>query len=152
MRRPPEGPFRLRCALPALGPAALALISSSLQLGSWPLARLFHTGLRLLATNKELLLRLRKKTGYSFMNCRKALETFGNDFKQVGAAFLLCPAVGLNPRWSWGSDSPRLDGPRDWISLPGGRRQDGGEGGLQQKKEELSKSRAIFSAPPNPRM
>ncbi|XP_006266849.2 elongation factor Ts, mitochondrial [Alligator mississippiensis] len=53
------------------------------QLGSWPLARLFHTGLRLLATNKELLLRLRKKTGYSFMNCRKALETFGNDFKQA---------------------------------------------------------------------
>ncbi|XP_025048464.1 elongation factor Ts, mitochondrial isoform X2 [Alligator sinensis] len=53
------------------------------QLGSWPLARLFHAGLRLLATNKELLLRLRKKTGYSFMNCRKALETFGNDFKQA---------------------------------------------------------------------
>lgn len=41
-------------------------------------------------------MKLRRKTGYSFVNCKKALETCGGDLKQVGggaarpgAAFIL---------------------------------------------------------------
>ncbi|KAE8626721.1 hypothetical protein XENTR_v10006725 [Xenopus tropicalis] len=44
---------------------------------------LLHTGVRLLAADKELLVKLRKRTGYSFINCKKALEQFSNDFKQA---------------------------------------------------------------------
>ncbi|KAM9319914.1 elongation factor Ts, mitochondrial [Gastrophryne carolinensis] len=51
----------------------------------WQPAGLFHTCARLLATDKELLVKLRKKTGYSFMNCKKALEKFSNDAKQAEA-------------------------------------------------------------------
>lgn len=29
-------------------------------------------------------MKLRRKTGYSFVNCKKALETCGGDLKQVG--------------------------------------------------------------------
>ncbi|XP_073069464.1 elongation factor Ts, mitochondrial isoform X2 [Manis javanica] len=35
------------------------------------------------ASGKELLVKLRRKTGYSFVNCKKALETCGGDLKQV---------------------------------------------------------------------
>ncbi|XP_040281870.1 elongation factor Ts, mitochondrial [Bufo bufo] len=48
-------------------------------------AGLIHSGFRLLAADKELLVRLRKKTGYSFINCKKALEKFNNDTKQAEA-------------------------------------------------------------------
>ncbi|KAG8514152.1 Elongation factor Ts, mitochondrial, partial [Galemys pyrenaicus] len=45
----------------------------------------FHIGPRLSssASNKELLMKLRRKTGYSFVNCKKALETCGQDLKQA---------------------------------------------------------------------
>ncbi|XP_035584999.1 elongation factor Ts, mitochondrial isoform X2 [Zalophus californianus] len=45
----------------------------------------FHTGPRLSssASSKELLMKLRRKTGYSFVNCKKALETCGGDLKQA---------------------------------------------------------------------
>ncbi|KAM4796046.1 elongation factor Ts, mitochondrial [Rhinophrynus dorsalis] len=55
------------------------------KLLSWQQAGLFHTGIRLLAADKDLLVKLRKKTGYSFMNCKKALEKFSNDSKQAEA-------------------------------------------------------------------
>ncbi|XP_010879842.1 elongation factor Ts, mitochondrial [Esox lucius] len=42
-----------------------------------------HTGCPLLAAEKELLLKLRKSTGYTFVNCKKALETFDNDIIQA---------------------------------------------------------------------
>lgn len=35
------------------------------------------------ASGKELLVKLRRKTGYSFVNCKKALETCGGDLKQA---------------------------------------------------------------------
>ncbi|XP_036885998.1 elongation factor Ts, mitochondrial isoform X3 [Sturnira hondurensis] len=35
------------------------------------------------ASSKELLMKLRRKTGYSFVNCKKALETCGGDLKQA---------------------------------------------------------------------
>jgi hypothetical protein len=46
----------------------------------------FHAGpsLSSAASSKELLMKLRRKTGYSFVNCKKALETCGGDLKQVG--------------------------------------------------------------------
>ncbi|XP_005986221.1 elongation factor Ts, mitochondrial isoform X1 [Latimeria chalumnae] len=47
--------------------------------------RLLHPGLRLMVENKDLLVKLRKKTGYSFVNCKKALEKFGSDAKQAEA-------------------------------------------------------------------
>ncbi|XP_021513239.1 elongation factor Ts, mitochondrial [Meriones unguiculatus] len=37
------------------------------------------------ASSKELLLKLRQKTGYSFVNCKKALETCGGDLRQAEA-------------------------------------------------------------------
>ncbi|XP_044084321.1 elongation factor Ts, mitochondrial [Neovison vison] len=45
----------------------------------------FHTGpwLSSAASSKELLMKLRRKTGYSFVNCKKALETCGGDLKQA---------------------------------------------------------------------
>ncbi|XP_071990921.1 elongation factor Ts, mitochondrial isoform X2 [Engystomops pustulosus] len=53
------------------------------KLFSWQPSGLFHSGVRLLAGDKELLVKLRKKTGYSFINCKKALEKFNNDAKQA---------------------------------------------------------------------
>ncbi|XP_060108203.1 elongation factor Ts, mitochondrial [Heteronotia binoei] len=46
------------------------------------LSRFLHTGLPVLAA-KELLLKLRKKTGYSFINCKKALEKFNGNLKEA---------------------------------------------------------------------
>lgn len=34
-------------------------------------------------TNKALLAKLRKKTGYAFSNCKKALEMHENDLEKV---------------------------------------------------------------------
>ncbi|KAL1774879.1 elongation factor Ts, mitochondrial [Sigmodon hispidus] len=47
----------------------------------------FHTSplLSSSASSKELLMKLRRKTGYSFVNCKKALETCGGDLKQAEA-------------------------------------------------------------------
>lgn len=46
--------------------------------------RLIHTnGLLWQATNKSLLAKLRKKTGYTFTNCKKALELHENDLDKV---------------------------------------------------------------------
>uniref|UniRef100_A0A8C9BR62 Elongation factor Ts, mitochondrial n=1 Tax=Phocoena sinus TaxID=42100 RepID=A0A8C9BR62_PHOSS len=45
----------------------------------------FHAGPWLFssASSKELLMKLRRRTGYSFVNCKKALETCGGDLKQA---------------------------------------------------------------------
>lgn len=45
--------------------------------------RLFHTTTVNPATEKSLLATLRKKTGYTFTNCKKALEMHNNDLKQA---------------------------------------------------------------------
>ncbi|KAM7005888.1 elongation factor Ts, mitochondrial [Tautogolabrus adspersus] len=42
-----------------------------------------HTGCHLLAAEKALLMKLRKSTGYTFINCKKALEKFANDITQA---------------------------------------------------------------------
>ncbi|XP_051271949.1 elongation factor Ts, mitochondrial [Dicentrarchus labrax] len=42
-----------------------------------------HTGCQLLAAEKALLMKLRKSTGYTFTNCKKALEKFDNDIAQA---------------------------------------------------------------------
>ncbi|XP_030585042.1 elongation factor Ts, mitochondrial [Archocentrus centrarchus] len=42
-----------------------------------------HTGCQLLAAEKALLMKLRKSTGYTFINCKKALEKFDNDMAQA---------------------------------------------------------------------
>ncbi|KAL3978142.1 protein scribble [Sarotherodon galilaeus] len=42
-----------------------------------------HTGCQLLAAEKALLMKLRKSTGYTFINCKKALEKFDNDVAQT---------------------------------------------------------------------
>ena len=39
------------------------------------------------ATNKSLLAKLRKKTGYTFANCKKALEIHQNDVEKVCLTF-----------------------------------------------------------------
>nr|KAF6370985.1 Ts translation elongation factor, mitochondrial [Myotis myotis] len=44
----------------------------------------FHAGHWLSsASSKDLLMKLRRKTGYSFVNCKKALETCGGDLRQA---------------------------------------------------------------------
>lgn len=40
---------------------------------------------------KSLLATLRKKTGYTFANCKKALELHNNDISQVKSIFLYLP-------------------------------------------------------------
>lgn len=52
-----------------------------------------HTGCQLLAAEKALLMKLRKSTGYTFINCKKALEKFDNDVAQVRASRNLSGAV-----------------------------------------------------------
>lgn len=47
------------------------------------LIRQFHAGQRLLAAEKSGLATLRKKTGYTFANCKKALELHNNDLAKV---------------------------------------------------------------------
>ncbi|KAK0150392.1 Elongation factor Ts, mitochondrial [Merluccius polli] len=42
-----------------------------------------HTGCRFLAADKSSLMKLRKSTGYTFINCKKALEKFDNDVTQA---------------------------------------------------------------------
>uniref|UniRef100_A0A8C3YFB8 Elongation factor Ts, mitochondrial n=1 Tax=Catagonus wagneri TaxID=51154 RepID=A0A8C3YFB8_9CETA len=55
-----------------------------LLLQSPQLGHTFHAGPWLSsASSKELLMKLRRKTGYSFVNCKKALETCGGDLKQA---------------------------------------------------------------------
>lgn len=78
-------------------------IKTELSLGHWPLwspavhcvspicpqvsicqhVQSLHTGCQLLAAEKALLMKLRKSTGYTFINCKKALEKFDNDITQV---------------------------------------------------------------------
>ncbi|XP_029947714.1 elongation factor Ts, mitochondrial [Salarias fasciatus] len=43
----------------------------------------FHSGCQLLAAEKSLLMKLRKSTGYTFINCKKALEKFDNDIAKA---------------------------------------------------------------------
>uniref|UniRef100_A0AAZ1XQ62 Uncharacterized protein n=1 Tax=Oreochromis aureus TaxID=47969 RepID=A0AAZ1XQ62_OREAU len=52
-----------------------------------------HTGCQLLAAEKALLMKLRKSTGYTFINCKKALEKFDNDVAQVRASPNLCQVL-----------------------------------------------------------
>ncbi|XP_060925924.1 elongation factor Ts, mitochondrial [Limanda limanda] len=42
-----------------------------------------HSSCQLLAVDKALLMKLRKNTGYTFTNCKKALEKFDNDTTQA---------------------------------------------------------------------
>lgn len=51
--------------------------------------RTFHTSCMWMTTNKNLLAKLRKSTGYTFANCKKALEVTNNDLVQVGCKILL---------------------------------------------------------------
>ncbi|XP_028822289.1 elongation factor Ts, mitochondrial isoform X2 [Denticeps clupeoides] len=44
-----------------------------------------HTSCGRLTTDKVLLMKLRKSTGYSFINCKNALEKFNNDITQVNS-------------------------------------------------------------------
>lgn len=46
-------------------------------------AQSFHSGCQLLAAEKSLLMKLRKSTGYTFINCKKALEKFDNDIAKA---------------------------------------------------------------------
>ncbi|KAJ7317756.1 hypothetical protein JRQ81_003918 [Phrynocephalus forsythii] len=65
-----------------LGRAGFSSRRRGAPLFGWPLSCLLHTGSPVLAA-KELLLKLRRKTGYSFVNCKKALEKFNDDFKEA---------------------------------------------------------------------
>ncbi|KAK3575499.1 hypothetical protein QTP86_028188 [Hemibagrus guttatus] len=42
-----------------------------------------HTGRSVFSADKALLVKLRKTTGYTFINCKKALEKFNNDITQA---------------------------------------------------------------------
>uniref|UniRef100_A0A2D4N7U6 Elongation factor Ts, mitochondrial n=1 Tax=Micrurus spixii TaxID=129469 RepID=A0A2D4N7U6_9SAUR len=48
----------------------------------WHLPRFLHLGIRVLAA-KEALMKLRKKTGYSFVNCKKALEKYDDNIEEA---------------------------------------------------------------------
>uniref|UniRef100_V9L421 Elongation factor Ts, mitochondrial n=1 Tax=Callorhinchus milii TaxID=7868 RepID=V9L421_CALMI len=66
--------FGCRCGpLPGLTRGAAQVLAEPLH----------SSGMRLMATNKELLMKLRRKTGYSFTNCKKALEKFCSDLSQA---------------------------------------------------------------------
>ncbi|XP_034268099.1 elongation factor Ts, mitochondrial isoform X2 [Pantherophis guttatus] len=48
----------------------------------WHLPRFLHLGIPALAA-KEALMKLRKKTGYSFVNCKKALEKYDDNVEEA---------------------------------------------------------------------
>lgn len=79
--RAPSPPVLLRTLIPfSFSPQARAGLLQPSQ--PW---HTFHAGPRLSsASSKELLMKLRRKTGYSFVNCKKALETCDGDLRQVG--------------------------------------------------------------------
>lgn len=58
------------------------------------LHRFLHTCSSLKAVEKAALLELRKKTGYTFTNCKKALEATDNDVKKVSDL-----SAALDPCW-----------------------------------------------------
>lgn len=69
---------------------------------NWHHAQSLHTGCQLLAADKTLLMKLRKSTGYTFINCKEALEKFDNDVTQVillslTSSLLLC--CSLTKKW-----------------------------------------------------
>ncbi|XP_062401289.1 elongation factor Ts, mitochondrial [Sardina pilchardus] len=53
------------------------------KLGTPQHLRCLHTGCASLAADKALLMKLRKSTGYTFINCKAALEKFNNDITQA---------------------------------------------------------------------
>uniref|UniRef100_A0A8D1JFF0 Elongation factor Ts, mitochondrial n=1 Tax=Sus scrofa TaxID=9823 RepID=A0A8D1JFF0_PIG len=74
------------CPVRVLGPGPVLPSSQAgpLLLQSSQPGHTFHAGPCLSsASSKELLMKLRRKTGYSFVNCKKALETCGGDLKQA---------------------------------------------------------------------
>ncbi|XP_060051004.1 elongation factor Ts, mitochondrial isoform X2 [Erinaceus europaeus] len=68
----------LRSCLPARSGS-----SPAGRLLSRPPPFLAGAGLSSSTSSKEQLLKLRQKTGYSFVNCKKALETCGGDLRQA---------------------------------------------------------------------
>ncbi|XP_024432015.2 elongation factor Ts, mitochondrial isoform X2 [Desmodus rotundus] len=76
-----------RCPVKGLGPCTDLLFLQAAPLPQQSLQpwHTFHAGpwLSSSASSKELLVKLRRKTGYSFVNCKKALETCGGDLKQA---------------------------------------------------------------------
>ncbi|XP_036721450.1 elongation factor Ts, mitochondrial isoform X1 [Balaenoptera musculus] len=75
------------CPVRALGPGPVlpSLQAGPLLLQSPQPWHTFHAGpwLSSSASSKELLMKLRRRTGYSFVNCKKALEICGGDLKQA---------------------------------------------------------------------
>ncbi|CAG06755.1 unnamed protein product, partial [Tetraodon nigroviridis] len=59
------------------------LFRTAAKLGVCQHVQPLHTGCQLLAAEKALLMKLRKNTGYTFTNCKKALEKFDNDLTQA---------------------------------------------------------------------
>ncbi|XP_007445125.2 elongation factor Ts, mitochondrial, partial [Python bivittatus] len=51
-------------------------------LQQWHLAHFLHVGVPAMAA-KEVLMKLRKKTGYSFVNCKKALEKYDDNIEEA---------------------------------------------------------------------
>ncbi|MBN3321267.1 EFTS factor, partial [Atractosteus spatula] len=84
-----DTPFALTCGLSNVEPvmsvcSVLKAVRSDLRKVclAQPVQSV-HSGCPLLATEKALLVKLRKVTGYSFVNCKKALEKFDGDFAQA---------------------------------------------------------------------
>lgn len=88
---PPQVPSLRTCFRPPqhlaefrFSPFSLLLQAGPLPLRSPQPRHAFHAGDRLSsASSKDLLMKLRRKTGYSFVNCKKALETCGGDLRRV---------------------------------------------------------------------
>ncbi|XP_072597787.1 elongation factor Ts, mitochondrial isoform X1 [Vulpes vulpes] len=72
------------CSVRGLGPGP-APSSWDFRAGPPPRPRPFHAGpwLWSSASSKDALVKLRRRTGYSFVNCKKALEACGGDLKQA---------------------------------------------------------------------
>lgn len=56
------------------------------QMYAKTIARYLHIKPSCWASEKSQLATLRKKTGYTFSNCKKALEMHNNDLIQVGGS------------------------------------------------------------------
>ncbi|XP_063149859.1 elongation factor Ts, mitochondrial isoform X1 [Candoia aspera] len=116
------------CALNMQRVSGLGKILVSLQARGapaaqqWHLARLLHVGIPALAA-KEVLMKLRKKTGYSFVNCKKALEKYDNSVEEVRT--ILCAEI-------WLHEQARKEGWSKALKLQGRKAKEGLIGLLQE--------------------
>ncbi|KAL7989811.1 hypothetical protein Chor_012477 [Crotalus horridus] len=126
------------CALNMLRISGLGWTLVSLQargtlvLQQRHLPRFLHAGIPVLAA-KEALMKLRKKTGYSFVNCKKALEKYDDNFEEIDERLHYLSFWGLSSKAEiWLHEQAQKEGWNRALKLQGRKTKEGLIGVLQE--------------------